>query len=70
MNNSTVKGVIKDNNDPEKKGRVKIRFDTLHEGVEDKDLPWVKERQLPIGTILTYRGSSIKLNENGYYEGE
>lgn len=34
-------GYIVDNNDPEKRQRVKIRIPQLHRGISDDDLPWM-----------------------------
>jgi Type VI secretion system/phage-baseplate injector OB domain/Gp5 C-terminal repeat (3 copies) len=33
-------GVVKDNKDPDKLGRIKVKVKELTEGIDDKDLPW------------------------------
>jgi Type VI secretion system/phage-baseplate injector OB domain len=35
-----IRGVVIDNKDPDKRGRVKIRLRDLHDEIPDEDLPW------------------------------
>lgn len=42
-------GTVIDNNDPEKKGRVKVRSSDQHTNIKDVDIPWVR-----LGGNLTY----------------
>lgn len=35
-----LRGVVVDNNDPEKRGRLKVRYRDIHDNIKDEDLPW------------------------------
>lgn len=36
-----ITGFVVDNNDPEKRQRVKVRVPQFHRGIPDEDLPWI-----------------------------
>ena len=50
---------VKDNNDLEKMGRIKIKVEHLHAGVDDDLLPWAKQHSLFSGGSNKYGCSNI-----------
>lgn len=50
--------LVTENNDPEQKGRVRVRLQKLHDAVSDSDLPWA----LPVNNI-----SSLNIPDIGQY---
>lgn len=55
LSNSTWRGKVVDNNDPEKRQRVKIRIPQLHRGIPDDMLPWV----MPSSAGYAHAGSGV-----------
>jgi LAS superfamily LD-carboxypeptidase LdcB len=52
-------GVIEDNNDPKRKGRVKVRIDYMHGDIPTEDLPWSQ----PLQGLSGYEFSVPPLNK-------
>lgn len=55
MNDNMYRGVIEDNNDPKKLGRVKVRIFGIHTSVNENagaDFEWVQTDQLPWATVM------------------
>lgn len=40
-----LRGVVVNNNDPEKRGRVKVRYRDIHDNISDEDLPWSSPKE-------------------------
>lgn len=40
LSENWLRGVVVDNNDPQKLGRVKVFIKPLHDGINENDLPW------------------------------
>jgi hypothetical protein len=40
VDSNKLRGVVVDNNDPKKLGRMKVRYRDVHDNIKDEDLPW------------------------------
>jgi hypothetical protein len=40
VDSNKLRGVVVDNNDPKKLGRMKVRYRDIHDNISDEDLPW------------------------------
>lgn len=55
LQNSTYRGQVVDNNDPEKRQRVKLRIPQLHRDIPDEDLPW----SMPSSAGMPHSGGGV-----------
>lgn len=51
----TYRGIVVDNNDPDKRQRVKIRIPQLHRGIPDDKLPWT----MPSSSGQSHAGAGV-----------
>jgi hypothetical protein len=49
LTGKSLPGEVIDNEDPEKKQRVKIRIPQIHDDIKDEDLPWSLPNNIPAG---------------------
>lgn len=55
LSKGTWRGYVVDNQDPEKRQRVKVRIPQLHRDISDEDLPW----SMPSNTGQAHSGSGV-----------
>ena len=56
--------IVKNNNDPKKKGRVQIKIEHLHYNIADDFLPWAIQSIASIGSTNEFGSSFIPENNS------